>query len=273
MGKKLTTSEAVIHTAGIEVQTLTIKGRQLTLAVFRQLPEEPILEPRRFIASWQYDLSTIERFKGDVWGHVNYFWGPADKYTGEKLHVVWQSGDELRRSVLVKNTTTIDAEEPYQNILCVTRCRVATFIYQAIEDRKNLRQIRGGWCLGSDIADDALVAQPSLYLVWDTPPRCITQDAIDDFERSQLGPHHSSHLLQIIKACASDRDDAELLCRVRKYMEDSDFYAASAKEAFQGQLDLHRERTAAEASRKHARDKYAALYGQAKKSPQLFIAC
>jgi hypothetical protein len=38
MIKKLTAENPVIKTANVEVETLTISGKQVTLAVFRQLP-------------------------------------------------------------------------------------------------------------------------------------------------------------------------------------------------------------------------------------------
>jgi hypothetical protein len=41
--KPLTVHNAEIRTAAVEVNTLTISGKQVTLAVFRQLQEEPIV--------------------------------------------------------------------------------------------------------------------------------------------------------------------------------------------------------------------------------------
>lgn len=56
--KQLTTENAIIKTAQVEVKALTISGKQVTLAVFRQLPEEHILE--------SYSLE----MKGIIWGRV-----------------------------------------------------------------------------------------------------------------------------------------------------------------------------------------------------------
>ncbi|MCZ4516849.1 hypothetical protein O3Q52_53880, partial [Streptomyces sp. ActVer] len=67
-----------------EVKTLTISGKQVTLAVFRQLREEPLIAKDGTIG-------------GTLWGTVNYH---PDKCADDRehLHVVWQQGNELRRS-------------------------------------------------------------------------------------------------------------------------------------------------------------------------------
>lgn len=85
-GKQLTTQNAMITTASVEVKTLTISGKQVTLAVFRQLKEEALVA----------DDGTLN---GEPWGTVNYH---PDKCgdSAEHLHVVWQNDDELRRSLV-----------------------------------------------------------------------------------------------------------------------------------------------------------------------------
>lgn len=82
--KQLTTQNATITTAAVEVKTLTISGKQVTLAVFRQLREE------RLIA----EDGTLN---GVPWGDVNYH---PDKCgdTHPHWHIVWQRGSELLRS-------------------------------------------------------------------------------------------------------------------------------------------------------------------------------
>lgn len=96
MPKQLTAQTATITTATVEVKTLTISGKQVTLAVFRQLIEEPL-------------IGEDGTLKGTPWGVINHcpekkYWD-TDAYklqdcaTGPThLHVVWQKGDELRRS-------------------------------------------------------------------------------------------------------------------------------------------------------------------------------
>ncbi|WUR84507.1 hypothetical protein OG967_39910 [Streptomyces phaeochromogenes] len=84
MSKQLTTLNATVTTASVELNTLTISGRQVTLAVFRQLREEPL-------------IAQDGTLNGVPWGTVNYH---PDKCTDgkEHLHVVWQRGAELRRA-------------------------------------------------------------------------------------------------------------------------------------------------------------------------------
>lgn len=85
MPKQLTTQNASITTATVEVKTLTVSGKQVTLAVFRQLIEEALLHPLN---------ATVA---GDLWGTVNYH---PDRCADapEHLHVVWQKDSELRRA-------------------------------------------------------------------------------------------------------------------------------------------------------------------------------
>ncbi|MER6975991.1 hypothetical protein [Streptomyces carpinensis] len=85
-GKQLSARNATITTAAVEVKALTISGKQVTLAVFRQLKEEPL-------------IAEDGTLNGEPWGIVNYH---PDKCgdAPEHLHVVWQNGDELRRSAV-----------------------------------------------------------------------------------------------------------------------------------------------------------------------------
>jgi hypothetical protein len=94
--KQLTTQNASITTVAVEVQALTISGKQVTQSVYRQLREA------RLIA---HDGT----LNGVPWGFVNHcperqYWNDA---AGEfrpcnngsaHLHIVWQYGAELYRS-------------------------------------------------------------------------------------------------------------------------------------------------------------------------------
>ena len=84
MTKILNTQNAQITTATVQVQTLTISGKQVTLSVFRQVREKPILA----------DDFTLN---GTPWGVVNYH---PDKCGDQEqhLHVVWQQDNDLLRS-------------------------------------------------------------------------------------------------------------------------------------------------------------------------------
>jgi hypothetical protein len=89
---KIKVEEALVKTATVEIKTLSIAGRQVTLAVFRQLQEESVVD---------YELL---RLNGPVWGRINYH---PDKWCsdggGDHIHLVWQSGTELRRSHVGKD--------------------------------------------------------------------------------------------------------------------------------------------------------------------------
>jgi len=79
----ITPHEAVVKTATVGIRTLTVSGKQVTLAVFRQLLNERLLDP------YTADLA------GVPWGRVNYFPSPC---AANHLHIVWQTGDNLRRA-------------------------------------------------------------------------------------------------------------------------------------------------------------------------------
>jgi len=76
--------EATVKTAAVEVKALTISGKQVTLSVFRQLKNEPLI-----------DVETGDLL-GTPWGTVNYF--GFENCRPNHLHVVWQKGKEIRRS-------------------------------------------------------------------------------------------------------------------------------------------------------------------------------
>jgi hypothetical protein len=84
---KFSAHEATITTARVEIKTLTIGGKQVTLAVFRQLPEEDWLDANGHPKGW-------------AWGTVNYHPDSGCKLWWGHLHVVWQKGGELRRCLL-----------------------------------------------------------------------------------------------------------------------------------------------------------------------------
>jgi hypothetical protein len=94
----LTTHNAEIRTATVEICTLTITGKQVTLATFRQLYDEDLVD-------------IFGNFKGLPWGRVNYHPDKTCEGDGPHEHVVWQKGDELRRAVIVEPYLTGDRSE------------------------------------------------------------------------------------------------------------------------------------------------------------------
>ncbi|MGW2964932.1 hypothetical protein ACWDGI_41695 [Streptomyces sp. NPDC001220] len=85
-GKQLTTQNALITTASVEVRTLTISGKQVTLAVFRQLRQGTL-------------ISEDGTLNGELWGVVNYH---PDKCAdaAHHWHVVYQHGTDLFRAAV-----------------------------------------------------------------------------------------------------------------------------------------------------------------------------
>jgi hypothetical protein len=88
--------EATIRTCVVEIKSLTVSGKQVTQALFRQLHEEDLI-----------DWETVA-LRGIPWGRVNYHTGCADCRSHD--HLVWQIGSELRRCILWEdNETRVDA--------------------------------------------------------------------------------------------------------------------------------------------------------------------
>ena len=84
---KISAHEATVKTASVEIKSLTVQGKQVTLSVFRQLQKEDVIDRHR------------GKLKGEPWGTVNYFWKDCGWYSSDAhTHVVWQKGEELRRA-------------------------------------------------------------------------------------------------------------------------------------------------------------------------------
>ncbi|MGW2161844.1 hypothetical protein [Nonomuraea sp. NPDC001699] len=81
----------------MEIKALTVNGKQVTLAVFRQLYEEPLYDP----LSWNAF--------GTPWCRVNYHPDRCDRDDAAHEHVVWQKGDELRRARVNRPSRKVDA--------------------------------------------------------------------------------------------------------------------------------------------------------------------
>lgn len=95
--KTLDVHTAELTTAAVEVKTLTIRGKQVTQSVFRQLQEERL-------------LLDDGRLAGVPWGWVN--WHPDKCSDGHAhIHVIWQSGSELRRA-------RVDTEPSFGTLYC-----------------------------------------------------------------------------------------------------------------------------------------------------------
>lgn len=84
--KLLTAHNVEVNTASVVIKTLQLEGKQITLAVFRQIIEEDIIqwEPRA-------------ELKGIGWGHVRY---QVEDDFNNCINLIWQKGSELRRCLV-----------------------------------------------------------------------------------------------------------------------------------------------------------------------------
>lgn len=84
MSKLINISDVKLKSLSVEIKALTVNGKQMTLAVFRQLPAREL---------WDKQFKLL----GIPWGRVRYFWGEDKDCTG--FQVVWQDADILYRSM------------------------------------------------------------------------------------------------------------------------------------------------------------------------------
>jgi hypothetical protein len=94
--RPLTPQTAQITTASVEIKTLTVSGKQVTMAVFRQLYQEPL-----------YDHLTWES-QGTPWCRVNYHPDKCGDSPRTHEHIVWQKGNELRRARVNQPNNDLD---------------------------------------------------------------------------------------------------------------------------------------------------------------------
>lgn len=97
MTRTLTTHNAEISTVAVTIKTLTVEGRQVTMAVFRQLLDISIV-----------DNETM-KFRGVGWGHVRY---KIDAHHEDAINLVWQEGEFLRRCVVHKELPKAKLPDP-----------------------------------------------------------------------------------------------------------------------------------------------------------------
>lgn len=83
---KILSKEATIKTATVQIHSLAVSGRQVTLSLFRQFHQESIIDVETGL------------LLGVPWGRVNYRFGECSDFGQQHLHVVWQKGEELRRA-------------------------------------------------------------------------------------------------------------------------------------------------------------------------------
>lgn len=121
-------THAIISTASVELRTITINNKQMTLAVFRQLPEEQLLSPK------------TGELRGVAWGPVNYC--PDRSCEGDThIHVVWQQGSVLKRSTIQK--TGYD-QPSYQERAGIVRDLLSCAILKSIVTGASVLEVARG---------------------------------------------------------------------------------------------------------------------------------
>ncbi len=81
--------DASLNTVAIEVKVLRIGKRQMTQAVFRQLPHADVIDEDG-------------NLRGTPWGYVNYH-TPQTCPDWHHLHVIWESGGRLWRDAVASD--------------------------------------------------------------------------------------------------------------------------------------------------------------------------
>ena len=132
MEKVITVKEASVKTAAVEVKSLVISGRQVTMSLFRQ-----------FLPAVLVDSKTAD-LRGTPWGFVNYYWKNCDHYrylsdynfrSGEHRHVVWQLGNELRRTCLYPIDFAANRTEEAAALETVIEASWQSLCYDMVEGR------------------------------------------------------------------------------------------------------------------------------------------
>jgi hypothetical protein len=89
----------------VEIKSLHVGTKQMTLSVFRQIHEEDLLDK---------DFKLL----GKPWGLINYWWDKCPQWNPSCIHVIWQKGNELRRfrrSNIRESIKHSDVSEPYSH--------------------------------------------------------------------------------------------------------------------------------------------------------------
>ncbi len=116
-GSIIATREATVKTLSVEIKSLTVSGKQMTMGLFRQLADGNILDPVSL------------QLRGVPWGQVNYFWGDCKP---NHLHVIWQEGDGLRRSCVWPDGSAYWMHEEAARLRAATALRHLLLYYTLV---------------------------------------------------------------------------------------------------------------------------------------------
>jgi hypothetical protein len=112
-------NHAALHTATVELKMITVNQRQMTLSVFRQIPEKQLIDGAL-------------KLNGVPWGWVNYFWPDVDipfEAKSQAIQMLWQKDQTLYRSVIVSMPHNLES-----NLHWLDDSRWRKFIPKAIRD-------------------------------------------------------------------------------------------------------------------------------------------
>ena len=113
------TTDASITTATVTIKALQVGKKQMTISVFRQLPEAPLV-----------DEDTLALL-GQPWGYVNYRWGDQ-----RGTNFIFQSGSRLYRDcILIRDSSELAHDgwpTGYVKLHVEAEKRVAYYVYASL---------------------------------------------------------------------------------------------------------------------------------------------
>lgn len=108
----------------VEIKTLTLSGKKMTQALFRQLEIEDLITPELTL-------------KGVPLGRVNYFPPPCnDKHSASHLHIIWKKAEELKRDCVYEQYPSEECLKPYRaGLKSAIKGQLVAEIYAKPEDQ------------------------------------------------------------------------------------------------------------------------------------------
>lgn len=92
---KLDSRIVEVRTTTVDVKVMRIGNRQLTMSIFRQIPDKPLPE------EFYYNFLTNVSDGITVWGVVRYTWKESPYWAG--YYVVWQQDDKIYRMAMIES--------------------------------------------------------------------------------------------------------------------------------------------------------------------------
>jgi Na+-transporting NADH:ubiquinone oxidoreductase subunit NqrF len=89
--------EVQVKTMSVEIRALTLNGKQMTLSVFKQLPNEDFYE---WVSETSDDIRVVAVPGGIPWGFVRHHPDPMCRRMDPHHHIIWQYRDKLFRASL-----------------------------------------------------------------------------------------------------------------------------------------------------------------------------